>query len=204
MILDAEEDIDVAGEAANGREAVDGGAAPATGRRAHGRPHARSRRDRGDTTLAGGWTERTPKVVMLTTFDMDEYVYDALRAGASGFLLKDVPPEQLVAGIRAVASGRRAAGAVRDTSGDRGVRPPSAFIDADAAARARRADRTRARGAEADRTRPLECGDREGALRQRDDREDTRRARLDEARSPRSSAGRRARLRDRPRRPGDA
>ena len=45
------------------------------------------------------------KVVMLTTFDMDEYVYDALRAGASGFLLKDVPPEQLVDGIRAVANG---------------------------------------------------------------------------------------------------
>ena len=42
---------------------------------------------------------------MLTTFDMDEYVYDALRAGASGFLLKDVPPEQLVAGIRAVHAG---------------------------------------------------------------------------------------------------
>jgi DNA-binding NarL/FixJ family response regulator len=42
---------------------------------------------------------------MLTTFDMDEYVYEALRAGASGFLVKDVPPEQLVAGIRAVASG---------------------------------------------------------------------------------------------------
>ena len=42
---------------------------------------------------------------MLTTFDMDEYVYDALRAGASGFLLKDVPPEQLVEGIRSVASG---------------------------------------------------------------------------------------------------
>lgn len=45
------------------------------------------------------------RVVMLTTFDMDEYVYEALRAGASGFLLKDVPPEQLVEGIRAVASG---------------------------------------------------------------------------------------------------
>ena len=42
---------------------------------------------------------------MLTTFDMDEYLYEALRAGASGFLLKDTPPEQLVAGIRAVASG---------------------------------------------------------------------------------------------------
>jgi DNA-binding NarL/FixJ family response regulator len=42
---------------------------------------------------------------MLTTFDMDEYVYEALRAGASGFLLKDAPPEQLVEGIRAVCSG---------------------------------------------------------------------------------------------------
>ena len=42
---------------------------------------------------------------MLTTFDMDEYIYEALRIGASGFLLKDVPPEQLVAGIRAVTSG---------------------------------------------------------------------------------------------------
>jgi DNA-binding NarL/FixJ family response regulator len=42
---------------------------------------------------------------MLTTFDMDEYLYEALHAGASGFLLKDTPPEQLVAGIRAVASG---------------------------------------------------------------------------------------------------
>jgi DNA-binding NarL/FixJ family response regulator len=52
-----------------------------------------------------GQGEIETKIVMLTTFDMDEYVYDALSAGASGFLLKDVPPEQLVAGIRAVASG---------------------------------------------------------------------------------------------------
>jgi DNA-binding NarL/FixJ family response regulator len=49
--------------------------------------------------------ESTSKVIMLTTFGMDEYVYDALQAGASGFLLKDVPPEQLVDGIRAVVSG---------------------------------------------------------------------------------------------------
>jgi DNA-binding NarL/FixJ family response regulator len=55
--------------------------------------------------FAGGEGSHGPKVVMLTTFDMDEYVYDALKAGASGFLLKDVPPEQLVAGIRAAASG---------------------------------------------------------------------------------------------------
>jgi DNA-binding NarL/FixJ family response regulator len=45
------------------------------------------------------------RVVMLTTFDMDEYVYEALEAGASGFLLKDVPPELLIAGIRAVHAG---------------------------------------------------------------------------------------------------
>jgi DNA-binding NarL/FixJ family response regulator len=104
MILDAEEDIEVAGEAADGQQAV-----------------AEVRRLQPDVVLmdvrmpvldgieatrrllADGGTEA--KVVMLTTFDMDEYVYDALRAGASGFLLKDVPPEQLVAGIRAVARG---------------------------------------------------------------------------------------------------
>jgi DNA-binding NarL/FixJ family response regulator len=104
MILEAEEDMEVVGEAADGRKAVD-----------------EARRVKPDVVLmdvrmpdmdgieatarllANG--ESTAKVVMLTTFDMDEYVYDALRAGASGFLLKDVPPEQLVAGIRAVASG---------------------------------------------------------------------------------------------------
>ena len=44
-------------------------------------------------------------MIMLTTFDLGEYVYDALKAGASGFLLKDAPPEQLVAGVRVVAAG---------------------------------------------------------------------------------------------------
>jgi DNA-binding NarL/FixJ family response regulator len=104
MILEAEEDIEVVGEAANGREAI-----------------AEAQRARPDVILMDvrmpeiDGIEATrrlldsdvsaSKVVMLTTFDMDEYVYDALRAGASGFLLKDVPPEQLVAGIRAVASG---------------------------------------------------------------------------------------------------
>ena len=46
---------------------------------------------------------------MLTTFDLDEYVYEALRAGASGFLLKDTPPEQLVEAIHVVAARRRPA-----------------------------------------------------------------------------------------------
>jgi DNA-binding NarL/FixJ family response regulator/class 3 adenylate cyclase len=104
MILEAEEDVEVVGEAADGRDAV------AASERLQpdvvlmdvrmpemdGIEATRRLLERGDA--------RT-KVVMLTTFDMDEYVYDALKAGASGFLLKDVPPEQLVSGIRAVASG---------------------------------------------------------------------------------------------------
>jgi DNA-binding NarL/FixJ family response regulator len=104
MILDAEEDIEVAGEAADGQEAV------SEVQRLHPDVVLMDVRmpvlDGIEATrrlLADGGTEA--KVVMLTTFDMDEYVYDALRAGASGFLLKDVPPEQLVAGIRAVARG---------------------------------------------------------------------------------------------------
>jgi DNA-binding NarL/FixJ family response regulator len=104
MILEAEDDMEVVGEALDGREAV-----------------AETRRLRPDVVLMDvrmpevDGIEATrqllehgapaTKVVMLTTFDMDEYVYDALKAGASGFLLKDVPPEQLVAGIRAAASG---------------------------------------------------------------------------------------------------
>ena len=47
-----------------------------------------------------------PRVLMLTTFDLDEYAYSALKAGASGFLLKDVPPDELLFGIRAVRDGR--------------------------------------------------------------------------------------------------
>ncbi len=48
---------------------------------------------------------RGPRVLILTTFDLDEYVFDALKAGASGFLLKDSPPDQLVAAVRVVAAG---------------------------------------------------------------------------------------------------
>jgi DNA-binding NarL/FixJ family response regulator/class 3 adenylate cyclase len=104
MILDAQESIEVIGEASDGEEAV-----------------AETLRLRPNVVLMDvrmpnlDGIEATrilldregseSKVVMLTTFDMDEYLYEALRAGASGFLLKDVPPEQLVAGIRAVASG---------------------------------------------------------------------------------------------------
>ena len=49
--------------------------------------------------------EHAPKILVLTTFDLDEYVYSALRAGASGFLLKDTPPAQLLAAVRVIATG---------------------------------------------------------------------------------------------------
>jgi DNA-binding NarL/FixJ family response regulator len=103
MILEAEPDLEVVGEATTGQEAV-----AEVGRlrpdvvlmdvrmpEMDGIEATRRLLDGNDDT----------KVVMLTTFDMDEYVYEALRAGASGFLVKDVPPEQLIAGIRSVASG---------------------------------------------------------------------------------------------------
>jgi DNA-binding NarL/FixJ family response regulator len=104
MILEAENDMQVLAEAKDGAEAVEA-----------------TRRLRPDVVLMdirmprmdGLEATRTifasasapPHVLILTTFDLDEYVFDALRAGASGFLLKDVPPEQLIAGIRAVAEG---------------------------------------------------------------------------------------------------
>ncbi|MFI8947362.1 response regulator [Streptomyces sp. NPDC053750] len=55
--------------------------------------------------LAGAGVEHPVKVLVVTTFNLDEYVYEALRAGASGFLLKDAPPDRLLHGIRTVATG---------------------------------------------------------------------------------------------------
>jgi DNA-binding NarL/FixJ family response regulator len=57
------------------------------------------------TRRLGRITKQPPRVLMLTTFDLDEYVYEALRAGASGFLLKDAPADQLISAIRIVAAG---------------------------------------------------------------------------------------------------
>jgi DNA-binding NarL/FixJ family response regulator len=103
MVIDTQPDMSIVGEACNGREAV-----------------AAAERLRPDVVLmdvrmpeldgvkATRQIVESPssaRIIILTTFDLDEYVYAALRAGASGFLLKDTPPADLLSGIRAVASG---------------------------------------------------------------------------------------------------
>ena len=105
MVLEAEGDLEVVGEAGDGAEAV-----------------AVARDQRPDVILMdvrmpnvdgleatrrllAGYEDDGPRVLILTTFDLDEYVYEALKAGASGFLLKDAPPEDLVEAIRVVARG---------------------------------------------------------------------------------------------------
>jgi DNA-binding NarL/FixJ family response regulator len=102
MILEAEPDIRVEGEAADGREAVQVARSV--------RPDVilmdiRMPNMDGVEATRRLAIEEAMKVLILTTFDLDEYVVEALRAGASGFLLKDVPPEALVEGIRVVARG---------------------------------------------------------------------------------------------------
>jgi len=104
-IIDAQPDMEVVGECGDGRAAVD-----------------LSHRVRPDVVvmdvrmpvldgieatrlLAGASVPDPVKVLVVTTFNLDEYVYEALRAGASGFLLKDAPPAQLLHGIRTVAAG---------------------------------------------------------------------------------------------------
>jgi DNA-binding NarL/FixJ family response regulator len=100
MVLDAEPDIEVVGEAANGRQAIH-----SVGRLRPDVVLMDVRMPELDGIAATREIAGEARVLILTTFDLDEYVYDALAAGASGFLLKDVGPEQLSEGIRAVASG---------------------------------------------------------------------------------------------------
>jgi DNA-binding NarL/FixJ family response regulator len=104
MILEAQEDLEVVGEAEDGRAAIQQARAlePDLVLMDIRMPHL----DGLEATrrlLEGNGAH--PRVVMLTTFDLDEYVYEAIRAGASGFLLKSAPPRELVHGVRAVMQG---------------------------------------------------------------------------------------------------
>ena len=103
MVLDAQPDIRVVGEAADGRDAV---VAARTLKPDIILMDIRMRSQSGlEATQAILREGSAPRVIVLTTFDHDEYVYEALRSGASGFLLKDIPPEALAESIRLVAGG---------------------------------------------------------------------------------------------------
>src|SRR5438067_13434826 len=103
VILDAGPDLEVVGEAGDGREAVE--LVPQK------RPDVvlmdirMPNLDGIEATRRIATGERAPRVLILTTFDLDEYVYEALRAGASGFLLKDAGADELLHAVRVVAAG---------------------------------------------------------------------------------------------------
>jgi DNA-binding NarL/FixJ family response regulator len=104
MILEAQPDIEVVAEAADGREAIEAALlhrpdVVLMDIRMPGVNGIEATRELLEANAAA------PRVLMLTTFDLDEYVYDALKAGASGFLLKNAPPAQLADGVRAIAAG---------------------------------------------------------------------------------------------------
>jgi DNA-binding NarL/FixJ family response regulator len=103
MLLAGEEDIEVVAEASNGLEAIDKAArfSPAVVLMDIRMPEL----DGLQATRRILAADDSARILILTTFDLDEYVYEALRAGASGFVLKDDSPEQLIAAIRTVAGG---------------------------------------------------------------------------------------------------
>ena len=103
MLLAGEQDIEVVAEASNGLEAIDKTArfGPTVVLMDIRMPEL----DGLEATRRILAADESARILILTTFDLDEYVYEALAAGASGFVLKDDPPEQLIAAIRTVAAG---------------------------------------------------------------------------------------------------
>ena len=103
MILDVEDDIEVVGAAGDGDEAVE--LCRTTGADVALMDIRMPRVDGIEATRRIRAAGLETRVLVLTTFDLDEYVFDALRAGASGFLLKDAPPDDLVHAVRVIAAG---------------------------------------------------------------------------------------------------
>lgn len=104
MVVNSQEDMTVVGEAGDGGEAIE----KLTVTRADVvlMDVRMPRMDGVEATRhVRALPDPTPRVVVLTTFDLDEYVFSAIKAGASGFLLKDAPPENLLSAIRSVHSG---------------------------------------------------------------------------------------------------
>jgi DNA-binding NarL/FixJ family response regulator len=103
MVIETQPDLSIVGEATDGHEAVDAVK--------HLRPDVvlmdvrMPEMDGVEATKLIVKSHASARIIILTTFDLDEYVYAALRAGASGFLLKDTPAADLLSGVRAVASG---------------------------------------------------------------------------------------------------
>ena len=192
MILSAEHDLEVVGEAADGHEAIAGAA--------RWRPDVvvmdirMPGLDGIEATRRIVEGDAGPRVLVLTTFDLDAYVYEALSAGAGGFLLKDAPEDQLLAAVRVVAGG----GALFAPAVTRRLIERFAQHAAPRVAphgRARRAHGARARRARAAGPWPVQRGDRRRAGRQRAHGQDARGQRAAEARPAQSRPGRRARLR---------
>ena len=103
MLIESQDDLQVAGEAGNGAEAVE--ALAVTSADVVLMDVRMPRMDGVEATRRITARDGRPRILVLTTFDLDEYVYAALRAGASGFLLKDTPPEVLLGAIRDVHRG---------------------------------------------------------------------------------------------------
>ncbi|WP_405085593.1 response regulator [Microbispora sp. NBC_01389] len=107
FILEAEPDVTVVGEAGDGATAMDQSRAllPDVVLMDVRMPGTDGIEATRRIVREAAPTAHVPKVLVLTTFDLDEYIVEALRAGASGFLLKDVPPDDLIQAIRVVAAG---------------------------------------------------------------------------------------------------
>ena len=187
VLLEAADDIEVVGEAVNGEQAIE---------------LARSLRPdvilmdirmpgtdglAATHAIATDATLEATKIVILTTFETDEYVYQALRAGASGFLVKDAEPEELIRAVRVVHRGEAllSPSVTRRLIASLASRAPGrpGGIPAGAAPRPRPADRAGARGARPGRQGAVQRRDRGQVLPEPADHEDSRQPHHDQARA---------------------